>query len=412
MPSTNSVPIRVAYLVSEYPSVSHTFIRREIQALEAQGLSILRLATRGWDDALVSDIDFEERKRTRYILKDGLLPILGAALRTASRRPGPFFSALRATLRMSRHSLRPLPYHFIWLAQACQIKEWLVQEKITHLHAHYSTNPAQIALLVHILGGPPYSFTSHGPDEIERGEWLHLPEKVGGAKFVAAISSHTKSQIQRRLPTSEWSKVNIVHCGLTPRAFEDLPDSNNAFPKDPVFLCIGRLASEKAQPLLMDAFAAVKEKHPRATLVLAGDGPNRAELEAYCTQLGLDDAMRITGWITPDQVRQEIDNATAMVLPSFVEGLPVAIMESMARMRPVISTYVAGIPELILPGKTGWLVPAGDTAALQSSMLELASFDVDQLLEMGKAGQTRVRERHLVEHEAAKLKALFLADDT
>ena len=399
---------RVAYLINQYPKVSHTFIRREILALERRGVTVERIALRGWDAEVVDPQDAAEREKTRYVLKDGLLPLARAVLGTLVRTPGPFLRALRTTLAMSRRAMRPLPYHLVYLAHACRIRTWLDGAGVTHLHAHFGTNPAEIALLLKLLGGPGYSFTVHGADEADNARYLHLDRKVGGAKFVAAISSYTRSQLMRHVPPGDWPKIKVVHCGLDPDFFgQDSP----ALPARHRFLCIGRFSGEKGHLVLLEAFSRVAADHPDCQLVLAGDGELRPEIEERIRALGLEDRVRITGWISSAEVREELIAATVLVQPSFQEGLPVVIMEAMALCRPAISTYVAGIPELVLPGQTGWLVPAGSTGDLTAAMADSLAAPWDALAAMGTRAGKRVRERHHIDREAAKLAALFAEPD-
>lgn len=400
-------PRRVAYLTNQYPTVSHTFIRREILALERQGIPVDRLALRGWDAPLVDESDKSERSKTRYAQQDGMIALAGDALRTMLTRPGRFFAALGTALAMSRKAVRPLPYHLIYLAQACRIRRWLDATGASHLHAHFGTNSAEVALLVHRLGGPDFSFTIHGQDEIEGAKGLHFPTKIGDAKFAVAVSHYCRSQILREIPHQDWNKLKVVHCGLGADYFAE---TAAPLPDHPRFLCVARLSPEKGHLVLLDAFAALHKTHPEARLVFAGNGPMQDMLNRKIADLGLKEAVTITGWIDTARVQAELDQATALVQPSFIEGLPIVIMEAMARRRPVISTYVAGIPELVLPGETGWLVPAGDHTALARAMTEAATAHPDQLARMGDLGHDRAKDRHLVDHEAQKLARLFAGD--
>lgn len=399
--------LRVAYLVNQYPKVSHTFIRREILALERQGVTVQRFALRGWDAEVVDPVDVAEKARTRHVLQHGLLPLAGAFLRSAVRKPAVTWKAFRAAMTMSRHSVRPWPYHLIWLAHACRLAEWLEGEEITHLHAHFGTNSADTAYLLRILGGPSYSFTVHGADEADNARNLNFARKVGAAKFVAAISSYTRSQLLRHIDPADWSKVRVVHCGLEADFFAPVPAP---LPQSPVFLCIGRLCGEKGHLILLEAFGALVGMHPDCRLVLAGDGELRAPIEARIAALGLGDRVTITGWIGSDEVRRLITESTVLVQPSLMEGLPVVIMEAMAQHRPVISTYVAGIPELVQPGRTGWLVPAGEVDSLSRVMVEALETPPADLVEMGATAAKRARARHDIDTEAAKLATLFAAE--
>ena len=146
-----------------------------------------------------------------------------------------------------------------------------------------------------------------------------------------------------------------------------------------------------------------------APIVLAGDGEMRPEIEALIKQRKLQKQVRITGWISSEQVRDEILAARALVLPSFAEGLPVVVMEAMALRRPVLTTYVAGIPELIESGKHGWLFPAGDVDALAAAMQAFLALPLAAVETMGEAAHFQALERHSIDTEAGKLARLFVA---
>lgn len=393
--------LRIAYLINQYPRISHSFIRREILALERRGIEIQRVALQGRHGELVDEEDHRERARTRYVLQQGVLALPWAVSRTLLTEPRRFLHALALAIRMARGAERPLHYHLVYLAEACRMLPWLKSFGAAHMHAHFGTNSAEVAMLAHVLGGPPYSFTVHGQDELFFGG---IAEKARRAAFVVAISSYGRSQLYRRLEHACWPKVRVVHCGLE-TAFHDVAPVPP--PEAPRLVCVGRLSAEKGQLLLVEAAQRLARKGVKFELVLAGDGEMRAEVEALIASSGLAGRVRVTGWITANQVRDEILAARALVLASFTEGLPVVIMEAMALRRPVLATYVTGIPELVLPGENGWLFPAGSVDALAAAMEDCLLKPSDELRKMGEAAYLRVVERHSIDTEAAKLAALF-----
>ncbi|MEO6747856.1 MAG: glycosyltransferase [Caldimonas sp.] len=397
----------VGYLINQYPKVSHSFIRREILALERLGLHVKRFAVRGWEGPFIDPADQREHSLTRYLMGDGILALAAPTLRALVTRPARFFEALRLALRLGRHADRPLAYHLVYLAQACRLVEWLRTAQVRHLHAHFGTNPAEVALLVQALGGPPYSFTVHGPEEFDRPEALKLRAKIEHATFVVAVSSYGRSQLFRWASFATWPKVKVVHCGLE-RSFHEGAE-NGSPPSAPRLVCVGRLCEQKGQMLLVEAVHRVVSRGHSCELVLAGDGEMRGDVEAAIQRYGLRDSVRITGWISGDAVRAEILNARALVLASFAEGLPVALMEAMALGRPVITTFVAGIPELVTHGQSGWLVPAGDVDALANALEVCIQASTDDLERMGQAARERALARHDIDVEAAKLAVLFTA---
>ncbi len=397
--------MKVAYLVNQYPKVSHTFIRREIMALERQGLVVTRFALRGWDAEVKGAEDLAERDRTRHILRRGVPSLLARALQCSLRHPVRAWRALRSAWRMSRQAERSWPYHFMYFVEACTLAHWLVEDGIDHLHAHFGTNSTEVALLAHLLGGPSYSFTVHGPEEFDKPKFLHLTRKIHDASFVVAISSYGRSQLWRWLPAEEWAKVEVVHCALEKAFFQAQGD----VAAEPALrlINVGRICAQKGQLLLVEAAALLKKEGRQFELVLAGDGEMRGPIESAIRRHGLQDSVRITGWVDSATVRLEMLRARALVLPSFAEGLPVVIMEAMAVGRPVVTTRIAGIPELVREGVDGWLVPPGDIVGLKRAMQECLDASPERLLEMGRAANGQVRLRHDADVEAAKLKTLF-----
>jgi colanic acid/amylovoran biosynthesis glycosyltransferase len=257
---------------------------------------------------------------------------------------------------------------------------------------------------VHALGGPPFSFTVHGPDEFLLPMGLH--EKILRSAFVVAISDFGRSQLFLRSRRTDWPKIQVVHCGLE-RSFYDAATA--PIPIRPRFVCVGRLCEAKGQLLLIEAVARLASQGISVALVLAGDGPLREEIEQLIEHHGLGTRVRITGWISSSDVRHEILAARALVLPSFAEGLPVVIMEAMALRRPVLCTYIAGIPELVRPGENGWLFPAGSIDELAGAMQHCLSVPLEDLQKMGDSGHRRVIARHAIDTEARKLAQLFQA---
>lgn len=396
--------MKIAYFINQYPKVSHSFIRREILALERQGFEVVRIALRGWRETLPDPDDGSEQVRTRYVLRRGVGPLLIDALRVMLRSPIRFVEALSLAILMARPSPRSFPYHLMYLAEACRVLKWVKSSGCARLHAHFGTNSAEVAMLMRALGGPEYSFTVHGPDEFMAP--MGLEEKIHRAGFAIAISSFGRSQLYMRSHYRDWPKIHVVHCGLEPSFHNAVARSA---PLGARFVCVGRLSEVKGQILLVEALARLTAAGTECELVLAGDGPMRVQIEQSIDSSGLRSRVRITGWISSDEVRSEILAARALILPSFAEGLPVVLMEAMALRRPVLSTYVAGIPELVIPGENGWLFPAGSVEDLVDAMKSCLATDSEQLSKMGDAGYRRVIERHAIDSEAAKLGALFRA---
>jgi colanic acid/amylovoran biosynthesis glycosyltransferase len=396
--------MKLAYLVNQYPKVSHAFIRREIAALEKQGLTIERFSIRRVKEPLADEADRIEERRTHAVLDTGALGLALAVVACVLARPISLFRTAAIAFRLGRSSERGVLVHFVYLAEACVLRRRFRRSGCTHVHAHFGTNGATVAMLCHDLGGPPFSFTVHGPEEFDKPGVLALEEKIRKASFVVAVSDFGRSQIYRWSRFRDWSKVHVVRCGVD----EDLFSApREPIPSDPRLVCVGRLCAQKGQILLVEAAAKIAEKGIAFEIVLVGDGEMRAEVERAILRHGLGDRIRITGWASGETVKREILGSRALVLPSFAEGLPVVIMEALALGRPVIGTYVAGIPELVEPSRSGWLVPAGSVDALAEAMQEVLRAPPELLERLGREGEKRARALHDADANAGSLASLF-----
>jgi len=396
--------MKIAYLMNQHPYASCTFIRREIASLEASGISVRRFSIRNPEIELVDPADCVEAGKTRYVLRSGAIGLLMSLALVVVSRPLRALSTAWASIRLGMNSDRGVLIHLAYLVEACVVYRWCRSLGIAHIHAHFATNATTVAMFCRMLGGPTYSFTVHGPDEFDRPEAFGIPVKIARAAFVVAISHYTRSQLYRWCPHEHWGKIHVVHCGVDGsflgRKVEPISSVNR-------LVCVGRLSEQKGQLLLVEAVGKVVREGRQLELVLVGDGPMRNEIEGLIQKLGLGQHVKVLGWKSGQEVRREILAARAMVLPSFAEGLPVVIMESLALGRPVISTYIAGIPELVKSGVTGWLVPAGSVEKLAEAMREVLEVPAEKLDEMGSVGAGWVVERHDAAAEAAKLAGLF-----
>jgi len=400
-----SPALKIAYFVNHYPKVSHSFIRREILALERRGLEVQRLALHGWKEPLPDAEDQAERGKTRYVLRQGAVGLLFPMLRVLLTAPIRLVAALDKAWRVSGSSERPWPYHIAYVAEACRILPWLKSAGAQHVHAHFGDNSAAVVMYARMLGGPPYSLTVHGPGEFHAP--TALGAKVHDAAFAIAISSFGRSQLYLRCAYEDWPKIKVVHCGLERSFFEGACTGAGDSRR---FVCVGRLCREKGQLLLIEAVARLRDRGVHFELLLAGDGPMRGEAESLIAHFGLAQQVRISGWISSEEVKREILASRALVLPTFDEGLPVVLMEALALCRPVVTTYVAGIPELVRAGENGWLIPAGSVGELADALEACLAASPEILQRMGEAGRERVRARHAIDIEAQKLIELFGAD--
>ncbi len=402
--------IKLAYLTSRYPAISHTFVMREIMALRACGLEVATFSQRtAGDEQILAEADREERAATYYILPPRWGRILAAHVLTLVRRPLRYLATLAFAWRVRPGGLKAALWHLFYFVEAVLLWHALRQRGIGHVHVHFAGPCATLAMIARRLGDLTYSLTVHGSAVFFDVEKNLLCHKVEGAALVLCISDFTRAQVMAHADPQHWDKLKVVHCGIDARAYP--PKAADAEAPAHI-LCVARLLPAKGLSDLLDAVATLRRAHPRIRCTLVGDGPDRARLEARCLELGLTDAVHFAGFVGQDAIQPYYEAADVFVLPSYAEGVPVVLMEALAKGVPAIATAVGGTSELIEHGVTGLLVPPGrpdrladalDAAlhngALRARLIEHGRAKVLEEFEMTAIG------RQVAEHFAALLGA-------
>ncbi len=395
--------ITVAYLVNLYPKISHSFIRREIQALESHGVVVQRYAIRRISEPLVDDADREELAKTKVLLELGPARLFLSLLRVAARHPFRFLRTWSLAMRTGVGSDRGLWRHLVYVVEACALLAILRRNPVDNVHAHFGTNATAVAMYCAALGGPGYSFTAHGTESFESPRRVRLGLKAKRARLVVAVCEYGRRELIASSPGIDDSKVHVVRCGLD-EAFWSAPPQGV---EGTQLAVIGRLSPEKGHRVLLDAASRLQRDQGNFRIVLVGDGELRAEIEHQSVNSGLGDRIHLAGWQDHAGVQEILSASRALVLASFGEGLPVVIMEAMAMGRPIVSTDVGGVSELVIDGETGWLAPPGDPERLAQAMKLALEASDSELGAMGQRGRERVLRMHDARREAARLKELF-----
>lgn len=403
---TSPYDLRLGYLTSQYPATSHTFIRREVAALRGQGVALETFSVRAPAEAeLRAQIDRDEAERTFTILRQPLSRFAKAHLTELSKAPRRYIGNALFALRHRAPGLRNGLLALAHFAEAIVLASELRRQGIGHLHNHFANSAATVGLLAARQVGIGWSFTIHGVSEFDYPAGLTLAEKIAAARFVACVSYFGRAQAERLTGPELWSKLAIVRCGLE---LDQLP-SPTAPRNDPEvhIVAVGRLSAEKGFAGLIDAVAALGADS-RARLTLVGDGPLRVELDAQVARLGLGDRVTFLGRLPEVETLRAIADSDLLVLSSFMEGLPIVLMEAMALGKPVIASRVAGIPELVRDGDTGLLFAPSDWDGLAEALRTLVD-DSALRAQMGARGPAVIAAEFDVVKSATVLRDLFQA---
>jgi glycosyltransferase involved in cell wall biosynthesis len=397
---------RIGYFVSEYPATSHTFILREVLGLRQRGFEIATASINA-DSRPLSAVTSEEREErgTTYVLKShGLRGALSAQIGSLWRHPRGYARGLRAALRRSLKNPSTTLRNLFHFTAALMIGRWMQRQGIRHLHVHFATAGASVASLAKQVFPMTLSMTVHGPDEFADVRNEHFHEKVDAADFVVCISHFARSQTMQHSAPEHWKKLDVSRLGVNPRVFA--PAAKTPEPGVFSLLCVGRLTPAKGQHLLLDAIAALHDGGERVRLHLAGDGPDRASLQRHAHALGIDELVEFHGALNHDQVRDLYARCDTFVLPSFAEGIPVVLMEAMAAGLPCVSTRIAGIPELIVDGESGFLASPSSLDELTGRLRQLIH-DPELRRRLAVNGRRRVCEAYDLDRNIGGLAHVF-----
>lgn len=380
---------RVAYLVSQYPAYSHTFILREVLQLRQFGVDIvtasINLPDRAFDK--LTDIERQEAEQTLYIKQQGMVKAVVALMKTLVLNPVGLLRGVQHAIKLGGWNIKQVLYHFFYLIEALLLGQWMQAQNVQHLHVHFATPAASVGLLVKTVFGYSFSFTVHGPDEFYDVTGYHLLEKIMAADFVFCISHYARSQVMKLSPVQAWSKFDICRLGVdTGRFIPAVKSKENEICQ---LLCVGRLTPAKGQAILLESVAQLKQQGITVHLTLVGMGPDEQSLKNYAESLDIVAQVTFTGAVDQDHILAYYNMADMFVLPSFAEGLPVVLMEAMAMEIPCITTTITGIPELIQQGQNGLLVPASDSEGLTQAIKQLAENPALRQ-QLGKAGRLKV----------------------
>ncbi|MEI7881204.1 MAG: glycosyltransferase family 4 protein [bacterium] len=410
--------MKLAYVLGTFPSLTETFIQRELDELRRKGFKIIIFSLRR------PAVDCREAgnrtiKHLVYYRPSLLSPaMIAAQWYFMLRQPRRTLRALRQTLASSMHDpielakcLRNLPVAAFFARRAAHFG-------VEHIHAHFAFMPADVARMMATLLDIRFSFSAHAGD-IYLQSRAALSRKVQAANFVSVCTRYGLDELNRRADPLPPEKVHLIYHGLTPSQFSSLEASQKCDggqtperPAPPLILSVGRLQPKKGFVILIEACRLLRDRHLAFRCLIAGEGPERRNLESAINRLGLSETVHLLGECSTEEVVSLFKQAHVFALPCIIapdgdrDSLPNVILESLAAGIPVVTTPVAGIPEVIVHGRTGLLAPPGDARILAEMIEELLkSESLCRIL--SNFGATTILERFDIARNAAPLAELF-----
>jgi colanic acid/amylovoran biosynthesis glycosyltransferase len=395
--------MRLAYLVSQYLAINHTYILREIRELRATGFEIDVISVRSADRPLekLSPEELEESRQTYTVLTAGFRAILTAHALTFLKRPLAYLSGVWEALRLSGGDPRKAISNIIYFGEAVVIGDRLLRLGFRHLHCHFAST---VAFFVTLIFPVSYSVTIHGPAEFNDVHGFYLAQKIARARFVCAISFYGRSQLMKASELRYWDKLEVNPLGVDCTRFLPPPHRRDQSPFE--VLCVATLTPSKGLPILINAVDRLVSQGRSIHLRLVGDGPDRRALESDIAKRGLGERVTLEGNCNQDRVQAFYREADMFALASFAEGVPVVLMEAMAMEMPCVAPWITGIPELIRHGIDGWLVPPADEEQLTEAIAKLMD-DPELRRKLGRSARIRVQEKYDLNRNTGRLAEIY-----
>jgi glycosyltransferase involved in cell wall biosynthesis len=397
-------PKRIAYLVSQYPALNHSYILREIRELRRSSWDVEVASIRADARPVVqlTEEEREERLRTWYVKPQGVTGALRAHFAALTTQNRFYFRGMRYAMGLDGLNFAKTIRNLFYFTEALLIGQWMQKCALRHVHIHFAST---VGLLLAKTFPVSISITIHGPAEFEQPEGFHLREKIEAAEFVCTISDYGRTQLMKSCDSGQFEKLETVRLGIDPEQFVAKPRT----PLDrSVFevISVGRLAPEKAQRVLIDAVAHLVGEGRRVRLRIVGEGPERSALEKHIADTKTADVVRLEGALNQDQLKTLYRESDAFALASFAEGVPVVLMEAMAMEIPCVATRIAGIPELIQDGVDGLLATPGNTGEMATALAKLMG-DRELRVQIGRAGRQKIIEKYNLSKNTALLAEVF-----
>ncbi len=398
---------KVAYIVSRFPKISETFILREMIAVEQENwrVSLFPLIL---ETPPVIHPEAEPWLDRLHYYPWLSLDVVVANLLQFWRTPALYTSLLFTVIWENLVSLKFLTRAVLIFPKAVRIAADMSQNGISHIHAHFATHPALVAWIVHKLTGISYSVTVHAHDIFVDRSMLDL--KLRDAVFVGAISEYNREFLAQHLGDWVREKTHIIHCGIQPGLYTGSARIKNDSRFD--IVSIGSLQPYKGMQYLVMACALLRARGIPVYCRIIGEGEERTMLEALIARRDLSQSVELLGAMGQADVASVLSGAQVYVQPSVItssgkmEGIPVSIMEALATGLPVVASQISGIPELVISGETGYLVPPANVEVLANA-LENIYHNPAEANSLAKAGQEKVFREFELSANAQKLSLLF-----
>jgi len=402
--------IKVAYIVARFPSVSQTFILREILELCNQGFDITIFPLKSKPDKLIHD-DAKKILTKVYYISPFSIKVLLSQIYFFITSPLKYFYLVYFVVKNNLRNPYALIISLGLIPKSVHIALMIKRQKICHIHAHMATFQASCALFISVLTGVPFSFTAHATDiRGDQADRTHdgtnmLQEKLERAKFIVTCTDDNVIYLRKKHMDIAPEKIILNYHGIdtdkfSPKKCEEQP---------PLILAVGRLLECKGFEYLIDACQILREKNLSFNCMIVGNGPDKGILEKRIDKSDLGDIVELAGAKSQEELIELYNKASLFVLPSISEshfGIPNTLFEAMSMTVPVIVSNLPAVKELIASRDEGIVIPEKNVDILVKEIEQLLRDSQLRKL-IGKNGRKKIIENFSVKEKVKELRYIF-----
>ena len=399
--------MRIAYFSSTFPKLSETFIQREVSKLRVLGLEPVFIANRQPAPGGFQPSDEDLIKKTFYLTPIRIKTYVKANLKILFKHPRRYINGLVLALTLKDNFAWQRLRNLAWMSGAAVLTEYLFRKQVSHVHVHFATGAAGVAIFLKILSDIPYSLSIHGSDVL-----LPQPlteQKLNSARFIISNCQFHIQNLRARFASLSKKKFSLIRVGIDLRSgyWAEVKPCTVGGPLR--VLNVARLHPVKDQIVLIQACAHLKRMGIAFQCRIVGEGPMRQKLEACISENDLGDSVVLMGVQYEPDVAKHFDWAHVLTLSSKSEGTPMTVVEAMSKARPVVVPNITALPEMVLPGQTGYLFESGSSRDLANKLATLAE-NPDLIIKLGKTGRKRAEALFDLTQNAKNLLDVFIKE--
>jgi colanic acid/amylovoran biosynthesis glycosyltransferase len=400
--------IRIAYILSRFPNLSQTFIMNEMIWIRQHNIKLFIFSLFEPKTEPVHEQTKSLLPDTFYIPTDSW-EVIKAQFHFLMRSPTRYLKAFAKTIQYTYREPKLMVQALSIFPKCVFFARQAEELEIDYIHVHFILLASVAAKIITILLDIPLSICAHASGLFQRNQNA-IRRQLEEASKIITISHYHQDYITKLCPNLNLADIEVVHCGIETNLYQQTPNKIRSKPVR--IISVGRLVEKKGHEYLVDACRILVDRGLELRCMIAGNGPDKKVLQNLIDQHELQDQVTLLGALNQSQVVELCQTGDIFTLACVTakdgnqDGIPVSLMEAMSCELPVVTTAIAGIPDLVKDRETGFLVRERDSYHLADA-LELLIKDEVLCKQLGKNGRQKVVEDFEIQKNVIRLSDIF-----